>query len=111
MDEDFVRESNAQLQRDLNMDGFYYCPHHPDQGCSCRKPAPLMLLKARLKHSINLKSSYMIGDKESDVMLSRTTGVTGILLSEESPEETAASLVVKNIKDAADRIIEKERTD
>ena len=111
VDEGSVRESNTKLQRDLDMDGFYYCPHHPDQGCSCRKPAPLMLLKAKLKYSINLRSSYMIGDKESDVLLSRTTGVTGILLSEKAPEETAASFVAKDLKTAADWILERERTD
>ena len=56
-------------------DGFYYCPHHPSKGtvpelvkeCSCRKPSPGMLLQAQKELKIDLASSYMIGDKLSDV--------------------------------------------
>ncbi len=108
VDEFFTRESNAYLQNELNIDDFYYCPHHPDEKCHCRKPEPLMLFKAREKHHIALKSSYMIGDKESDVLVSKKTGVTGILISETAAEETSASYVAKTLKDAADWILERE---
>lgn len=104
VDEGFIRESNAYLQNTLGIDDFYYCPHHPDDHCPCRKPEPLLLLKARLKHRINLKASYVIGDKESDVLLARRIGATGILLSSTPPNQTSASYVVRNLKEAA-RII------
>lgn len=105
VDESFIRESNVYLQKELGIDDFFYCPHHPDEICGCRKPEPLMLLKARLKYHINLKASYMIGDKELDVLLSGKTGVTGILLSDESPQNTAASYVTVDIDKAADWIL------
>lgn len=109
VDEGFVIESNAYLQKELGIDDFFYCPHHPDEKCGCRKPEPLMLLKARLKHRIDLKASYMIGDKELDVLLSAKTGVTGILLSEESPEITAAAYVTVDINKAADWILKEKK--
>lgn len=109
VDEKFLMESNAFLQKELGIDDFFYCPHHPDEGCDCRKPEPLMLLKARLKHNINLKRSYMIGDKELDVLLGKKTGVKGILLTNEAPQITAASYVAADINKAADWILEEEK--
>ena len=50
-------------------DAFYYCPHHPNgsvkayvQLCSCRKPAPGLLLQAAQEHQLDLKASWMVGD-------------------------------------------------
>lgn len=108
VDEKFVNESNEYLSKQLGVDDFYYCPHHPDERCSCRKPEPLMPLKARLKHKINLKASYIIGDKESDVLLARKVGATGILLSS-TPlfENTGASFIAKDIQDAVEWILER----
>jgi heptosyltransferase-2 len=107
--EDFVRIVNAYLQKTLDIDDFYYCPHHPDEGCPCRKPEPMLLLKARLKHGINLKASYIIGDKESDVLLAKKVGATGVLLSPASvPLNTNASYVAKNLKESINWILERE---
>jgi len=79
--EEFVRESNAYLQKTLGIDAFYYCPHHPDDNCLCRKPETMLLQKARLEYGIDLKASYVIGDKESDVLLAKQLGAKGILLA------------------------------
>ena len=67
------------------IDGLYYCPHHPDKGfdgevvelkidCDCRKPKPGMLLKAARDFNIDLTSSWMIGDKDKDVMAGKAAG-------------------------------------
>lgn len=110
VDCEFVKQSNAYLERELGIDDFYYCPHHPDEKCSCRKPEPLLLLKARNKHLIHLKTSYVIGDRESDVLLAGKTGVTSILLSP-TPlfEKTCASYIAKDLKDAVDWILAREK--
>lgn len=57
----------------VQLDGFYYCPHHPDglikeytRACVCRKPSPGLLLQAATRHSIDLSSSWMIGDILTD---------------------------------------------
>ncbi|MFH1761177.1 MAG: HAD family hydrolase [bacterium] len=56
------------------MDNFYFCPHHPQAAlpryridCECRKPKPGLLLNAAKELNINLKTSYMIGDRISDI--------------------------------------------
>jgi D-glycero-D-manno-heptose 1,7-bisphosphate phosphatase len=56
------------------LDGFYYCPHHPEgsvarwtRACSCRKPEPGLLLQAAAAHGIDLTSSWMVGDILDDV--------------------------------------------
>ncbi len=57
-----------------------YCPHAPEDGCVCRKPAPGMLKKAIAELEIDTAASIMIGDKVSDVEAGEAAGVSGILL-------------------------------
>jgi histidinol-phosphate phosphatase family protein len=54
--------------------GAYYCPHAPDAGCMCRKPAPGLLLDASRELGLDLTTSVMIGDKASDIAAGRTAG-------------------------------------
>jgi heptosyltransferase-2 len=109
VNEHFVIELNAYLQKEVGIDDFYYCPHHPDEHCPCRKPEPMMPLLARLRHRINLKASYVIGDKELDVQLAKKIGATGILLSSEtSPEDSCASFITKDLADAVEWILRRE---
>lgn len=69
------------------LDGFYYCPHHPEaqrdayrQTCACRKPKPGMLLRAAKDHEIDLESSWMIGDILDDVEAGRRAGCLSVFL-------------------------------
>jgi len=107
--EDFVKGSNAYLQRTLGVDDFYYCPHHPDDKCQCRKPKPMLLHKAKLKHRINLKASYVIGDKTLDVLLAKAVGAKGILvLTGHNRESEHADFIAKDLSDAVDWILRQE---
>ncbi len=110
VDREFVKQSNEYLEKELGIDDFYYCPHHPDEKCSCRKPEPFLLLKARNKHLINLRTSYIIGDRESDILLAGKTGVNSILLSS-TPlfEKTSASYIAKDLNDAVEWILKREK--
>lgn len=54
--------------------GAYYCPHVPDKGCPCRKPAPGMLLDAAHELGLELTASVMLGDKESDLEAGQSAG-------------------------------------
>lgn len=56
------------------VDAVYHCPHEEYPRCSCRKPAPGMLLAAARAHTIDLASSWMIGDSEVDVQAGRSAG-------------------------------------
>lgn len=69
------------------IDGFYYCPHHPTEGkepylkvCTCRKPAPGLLIQAAKEWDIDLEHSFMIGDTPKDVETVQRTGGKGILV-------------------------------
>ncbi len=83
--------------RGVDLDGIYFCPHHPSEGsdpyrkeCTCRKPGPDMILDATDYLKIDLTSSYMVGDKTSDMKAAIAAGVghkilvkTGKALTEE----------------------------
>jgi D-glycero-D-manno-heptose 1,7-bisphosphate phosphatase len=62
------------------LDGFYFCPHAPEAGCSCRKPACGMLMRAAQEHAIDLRSSWMVGDILDDIEAGRRAGCRTVLV-------------------------------
>jgi histidinol-phosphate phosphatase family protein len=65
----------------VRLDGAYYCFHRPGNGCSCRKPAPGMLLLAAEKCNLDLTHSFLVGDKGTDIEAGLRAGCQTILLS------------------------------
>ena len=72
----------AELIRQLdgNIDASYMAPDHPDNPSLRRKPAPGMILEATAEHGIDLRRSFMIGDKDLDIECGRNAGVRTILV-------------------------------
>ena len=70
------------LKMSTGVDAYYWCPHHPDFGfgCSCRKPAPGMILQAAKDLNIDLEASWMVGDKAIDVEAGLVAGVESLLV-------------------------------
>lgn len=69
------------------LDGFYYCPHHPQAtvsayraDCDCRKPRPGLLLRAAAEHDIDLARSFMIGDRMTDIIAGASAGCRTVLV-------------------------------
>ncbi|NVN97862.1 MAG: D-glycero-beta-D-manno-heptose 1,7-bisphosphate 7-phosphatase [Geobacteraceae bacterium] len=64
------------------VDGWYFCPHHPDfsDDCDCRKPFPGMLRTAADELEIDLASSWMIGDKIADIEAGIAAGCKAALV-------------------------------
>ncbi|MEX0600034.1 MAG: HAD family hydrolase [Rhodothermales bacterium] len=58
----------------LTVDAAYYCPHVPNDRCSCRKPNAGMLVTAATDLGLSLRGSFMIGDRMSDVEAGRRAG-------------------------------------
>jgi HAD superfamily hydrolase (TIGR01662 family) len=56
------------------------CPHRPDDGCACRKPAPTMILQACEAIQARPERTYVIGDIEADVKAALAAGATPILV-------------------------------
>ena len=62
------------------IEALYYCPHHPEAGCECRKPKPGMLKRAAKEHNINLSNAYFIGDTTTDMQAGKRAGTTTFLV-------------------------------
>lgn len=82
--------TNELAASGAHLDSIYFCPHGKDQSCACRKPAPGMLLTAAKEHEIDLTSSWMIGDTETDIAAGRNAGCKTIQITH-NPTEVAAS--------------------
>jgi len=67
-------------EKGIRIDAVHYCPHHPDDGCECRKPNIGMLKKAEKEFDIDLSKSFIIGDKTSDIKAGENAGCTTILV-------------------------------
>lgn len=83
------------------IDAIYACVHAADAGCDCHKPAPGMLLRAAAEHGIDLANSYMVGDRETDVMAGKAAGTHTILVSPHVYVTTGAEHRVMNVMEAA----------
>jgi D-glycero-D-manno-heptose 1,7-bisphosphate phosphatase len=80
-----VEEMNSRLKlllapQGARLDGIYYCPHHPTDGCGCRKPEPGMLKMAAEELALDLPHSYLVGDKADDIKTIHRVGGKGILV-------------------------------
>jgi D-glycero-D-manno-heptose 1,7-bisphosphate phosphatase len=79
------------------LDGFYYCPHAPDAGCGCRKPAAGLLERAAREQGLQLAESWMIGDILDDVEAGRRAGCRTVLL--DNGNETEWQLTLERVPD------------
>ncbi len=103
--------SDLLAEHNEKIDAFYICPHHPDYDgvCSCRKPAPGLLLQAAEELDIDLASSIMVGDKLSDVKCGKNASLKASLListgygsaEREKPEASGVDFV-NNLNEAVD---------
>jgi D-glycero-D-manno-heptose 1,7-bisphosphate phosphatase len=123
--EDFVTETHQELNRRFgrggaHVDGFYYCPHHPEAtveryrgSCRCRKPDPGMIEAGALDHAVDLTRSWMIGDRWIDVATGNRAGVRSILVrtghaervEETAPAGTRADAILNNLMEAVGWIL------
>ena len=90
----------AELKREgVSVDGIYYCPHLPGEGCSCRKPEPGLILRAAKDLRIDVLSSWMIGDKEIDIEAAKRAGCRGILVETNSGDLGRAVAHIRRIEE------------
>ena len=90
--EDMVQTVHGAMTKELEsggarLDAIYYCAHHPTVGeppyrfdCDCRKPKPGLISRAAKDLDIELKESWMVGDRYSDVELARNAGVKSMFV-------------------------------
>ena len=108
---------DALAEEGVRLDGIYYCPHVPDDGCACRKPRPGLLERAARELDFLPAESFVVGDKACDVDLGRRAGAVTLLVRTGYGAESAtdASLapdhVVDDLEHAARVIMELARPD
>ena len=121
--ESLVHILNELMTRQLaeagaKIDGVYYCPHTSAENCSCRKPRTGMLECAAKEHALDLRRSFVVGDRYGDVELARNAHARSILVRTGYGEGELAwhaaewplqpDFVAQDLAEAADWILRQE---
>lgn len=113
-----LNRMHAKFQRLLarfggHVDAIFFCPHTPDAGCECRKPAPGLLRSVSLRFGLPLTSVPFIGDSESDVEAARAATARPVLVRTGKGARTLArhpeleSLpCFENLAEAVDKLLD-----
>lgn len=96
---DLINLNNDLMQKanqfNAKITDIFYCPHHPDFGnCLCRKPHNLLFQKAIAKYDIDPLKSYMIGDKDRDIIPAESLGIKSFLIDANSDLKKLLPLLV-----------------
>jgi D-glycero-D-manno-heptose 1,7-bisphosphate phosphatase len=128
-DEAFVGAVHERLGRwfgdaGARIDGFYYCPHHPEgpvpayqRACECRKPRPGLLRRAASDLDLDLARSFVVGDRANDIEAGRAVGAAGVLvmtgygMSVEPDARTGARAVTNNLIEAVGWVLRRGSRD
>jgi D-glycero-D-manno-heptose 1,7-bisphosphate phosphatase len=83
--ESLVHEVHKKMVAELAaggawIDAIYFCPHKSEDACECRKPNPGLLERAAREHSLDLTSSWVVGDRYADLEMGHAAGARGILV-------------------------------
>jgi lipopolysaccharide heptosyltransferase II len=102
-------------QEDAALDAIYFCPHHPDDGCRCRKPGIAMVERAISELQLDLTRSYVVGDHARDMQLARKVGAKALLLTSGrvdaqalemlKAEQAEPNVIVASMAEAAEWIL------
>ena len=80
LDEIHARFEHLLAQGGARLDGIYFCPHHPDDDCECRKPKTGMVRQAAREFDVDADRSFMIGDNLADIELGRNMNGQSLLV-------------------------------
>ncbi len=104
----FVNKTNDYIKKKLGLDDIFVCFHDNKDQCQCRKPKPGMILKAKKKWNIDVKKSFLIGDREKDILAGKKAGCKNYFIdynySEKKPRKNFCKYVdsfaqaIKHIK-------------
>lgn len=106
MTEETLGQINEHLKKETGVDAVYCCPHLPPDRetiepyriiCSCRKPSAGMLKQAAIDYGIDLKTSYMAGDRESDMQAGKDAGTKTVYISKDSTKKIDADFRYETI--------------
>ena len=90
-----LRMSRFLEREEVHLDGIYFCPHTPEDGCACRKPNTGLVAKAAEELGFDPREGFMIGDNACDIQLGRRVGATTLLVRTGYGERMAANPEIK----------------
>ncbi len=109
---------HEKFMRELAAHGGYveeifFCPHHPEEECSCRKPKPGLLHQIAEKYNVDLTETYFIGDSYVDIQAAKAAGCKPLLVMtgnghkvrEQHPDLFAAIQSFADLADAVDYVL------
>jgi D-glycero-D-manno-heptose 1,7-bisphosphate phosphatase len=101
---------HAEICRLMPIDDFMICFHTDADSCSCRKPKPGLIHEATEKHGIEIKSSYIVGDRWRDILAGQAAGCRTIFVDHGYVQDQPAApdKTVKSLAEAATLILERE---
>ena len=100
--EEMLEKIHNKMKREISekgatVDAIYYCPHHPDVKCSCRKPRTGLLEKAVKDFDVDIDESFIIGDRMLDIEAGQGIGCKTVLVPE-NKEKVAIEMQESNVK-------------
>lgn len=98
LEEIHKRIKNILKKEGIKIKDIVYCPHLPENNCNCRKPKTGLIEILIKKYKIDLKKSYLIGDKDEDILLAKNMGIKSISVSDKINVEP--DFIAKNFKEA-----------
>ncbi|KAA6226734.1 MULTISPECIES: D-glycero-alpha-D-manno-heptose-1,7-bisphosphate 7-phosphatase [unclassified Campylobacter] len=90
-------------KKGIKISKFYHCPHLESENCECRKPAPGMIKQALKDFNINVSTSFLLGDKLSDMQAGQRAGIKNLfLINENFKEKFDYFKIFKNLNECLD---------
>jgi D-glycero-D-manno-heptose 1,7-bisphosphate phosphatase len=104
---DEVERINQHVGKQLGLTAFHVCFHDTPDNCACRKPKPGLLMEAARAYNIDLRRSFMVGDRWSDVAAGQAAGCRTLLIDLPYSQSGRCSpdARVKDLGEAVDQIL------
>lgn len=106
-----VHQMHAALSAELPLDDFFVCFHDDADACSCRKPLPGLIHQAAVKYNIEVRTSYLVGDRWRDIDAGFAAGCQTVLIDrryDERDPNHAPDATVSSLAEAARWILQRE---
>ncbi|UCG39194.1 MAG: HAD family hydrolase, partial [bacterium] len=106
-----IRMAKLLMDEGVFLAGIYYCPHHPDAGCRCRKPGTFMGERAMRDFHVSPERSWVVGDTERDVVMGTGMGIRSILLDTGKEVEGVVPdsvIAARDLSEATEHILAEE---
>ena len=91
-------------EKSVEVAAIYYCPHHPEDNCRCRKPELLMVQRAQGDLGIDLSRSWVVGDIDKDVRIGIRAGLRPILVETGKVEKGDVPVDVKRCETVVEAV-------